>query len=152
VPGVRGLDHTSFTVSSIDRSRAFYCDLLGCELLSHEERKDDWVATIFGYEEGRIRVASLRSPGSEHLIELIEFLAPSSAAAPIEPRLVGAGHLCFLVDDLDAEYRRLRAAGVDSFVSPPVEGKRPGGGRWTALFLRDPDGILVELYRPALRP
>lgn len=148
MPGVRGLDHTSFTVSSIERSRAFYCDLLGCELLSRVEQKGEWVATIFGYEEGRIRLAVLRTPGSEHLIELIEFVAPPGAPAPIEPRFVGAGHLCFLVDDLDAEYERLRVAGVDSFVSPPVEGERADGGRWSALFLRDPDGILVELYRP----
>ena len=30
---VTGADHTSFTVSNLDRSLAFYVDLLGCEIL-----------------------------------------------------------------------------------------------------------------------
>ena len=45
-------------------------------------------------------------------------------------------------------YERLRAAGVDSFFSPPVEvdtGANKGG---FALYLRDPDGIILELFQP----
>ena len=43
---------------------------------------------------------------------------------------------------------RLRAAGVVSFVSPPVvvdTGVNAGG---CALYLHDPDGIPVELFQP----
>ena len=68
--------------------------------------------------------------------------------ARIEPRDVGAAHLCFVVDDLPAAYEQLREAGVDSFVSPPVQvdtGINTGG---YGLYLRDPDGILVELFQP----
>jgi catechol 2,3-dioxygenase-like lactoylglutathione lyase family enzyme len=68
-------------------------------------------------------------------------------AADVEPKNVGASHLCFLTDDLARDYERLSAAGV-SFVSPPVEvdtGINAGG---YALYLRDPDGIVVELFQP----
>ena len=68
--------------------------------------------------------------------------------ADVEPRNVGASHLCFLVDDLPAFYEQLRQNGVASFVSPPVEvdtGINTGG---YALYVRDPDGIMVELFQP----
>jgi catechol 2,3-dioxygenase-like lactoylglutathione lyase family enzyme len=58
---------------------------------------------------------------------------------------VGNGHLGLVVDDLEAEYERLRAAGA-SFRHPgPVE---VDGGDWKgtkALYMRDPDGITIEL-------
>ena len=57
----------------------------------------------------------------------------------------------FLVDDLDGTYRRLQAGGV-GFISAPVEidtGINTGG---RALYLRDPDGIPMELFElPAHR-
>ena len=62
---------------------------------------------------------------------------------------MGASHLCFVVDDLAEVYAGLRERGVESFVSPPVEvdtGVNRGGA---ALYLRDPDGITVELFQPA---
>ena len=65
---------------------------------------------------------------------------------------MGASHLCFLVEDLPALYEQLREQGVDSFVSPPVEvdtGVNKGG---YALYLRDPDGISVELFQPPATP
>jgi hypothetical protein len=55
------------------------------------------------------------------------------------------------VDDLRALYERLVAAGVDTFFSAPVEvdtGVNRGG---FALYLRDPDGIPVELFQPPAR-
>jgi len=145
---VEGLHHTCFTVSDLERSLAFYRDLLGCEVVARRERRGGFLAEIVGYLEAHVRMAYLRVPPSEHLIELFEYVTPASAPAPIEPRLVGAAHLCFLVADLRGLYERLRAAGVDSFFSPPIEvsdGQDAGG---LALYLRDPDGIVVELYQP----
>lgn len=49
--------------------------------------------------------------------------------------------LTFKVDDVDAEYERLRLRGV-TFIAPPVD--RPNWGERTAHF-RDPEGNLIEL-------
>jgi deazaflavin-dependent oxidoreductase (nitroreductase family) len=51
--------------------------------------------------------------------------------------------LHFEVDDVDAEYERLRAAGV-AFHEPPAD--KPWG--WRVAALRDPAGHTVELVRP----
>ena len=147
---IEGLHHTCFTVSSLERSLAFYRDLLGCEVLARRERKGGYFAAIVGYPDAHVRMAHLRVPLSEHLIELFEYLAPAGAPVPIEPRLIGCAHLCFLVSDLEGLYERLRAAGIDSFFSAPVDIGPNGEER--ALYLRDPDGIIVELYQRGSEP
>jgi catechol 2,3-dioxygenase-like lactoylglutathione lyase family enzyme len=149
---VRGLHHTCYTVSDLDRSVAFYRDLLGCEVLAEQEKEGGYLAAIVGYPDAHVRMAHLRVPGAEHVIELFEYLTPAGTRADVEPRNVGASHLCFLVDDLPALYEQLREQGANSFVSPPVEvdtGVNKGG---YALYLRDPDGISVELFQPPAKP
>jgi len=147
----RGIHHTGYTVSDLDRSVAFYCDELGCEIVSRQEKEGGYLAAIVGYPDAHVRMAHLRVPGGEHVLELFEYLAPPGDRPDVQPCNVGASHLCFLVDDLRALYERLLARGVRSFVSPPVEvdtGINRGG---LALYLRDPDGITVELFQPAPR-
>jgi catechol 2,3-dioxygenase-like lactoylglutathione lyase family enzyme len=150
--GVNGVHHTCYTVSDLDRTLVFYRDRLGCEVIATQEKEGGYLAAIVGYPDAHVRMAHLRVPGSDHVIELFEYLAPAGDRADVEPRNVGASHLCFLVDDLPALYDRLCEEGVDSFVSPPVEvdtGINRGG--W-ALYVRDPDGISVELFQPPTRP
>jgi catechol 2,3-dioxygenase-like lactoylglutathione lyase family enzyme len=142
------LHHTGLTVSELDRSVAFYRDLLGCEVLATQEQEGGYLAAIVGYSDAHVRMAHLRVPGSEHVIELFQYLSPAGDRADVEPRNVGASHLCFIVADLPALYDSLLARGVTSFVSPPIEvdtGINRGG---LALYLRDPDGITVELFQP----
>lgn len=112
-----------------------------------QEKQGGYLAEIVGYPDAHVRMAHLRAPGSEHVIELFEYLAPAGEPANVEPRNVGASHLCFVVDDLQAVYEVLRDQGVAEFVSPPVEvdtGVNRGG---LGLYLRDPDGITVELFQ-----
>lgn len=144
------LHHTGYTVSDLDRSVAFYRDLLGCEVIAEQEKQGGYLAAIVGYPDAHVRMAHLRLPGGDHVIELFQYLAPEGGRPEIEPKNVGAAHLCFLTDDLHEVYERLAAAGV-TFVSPPVEvdtGINTGG---YALYLRDPDGIVVELFQPPVR-
>lgn len=149
----RVIHHTGYTVADLDRSLHFYRDLLGMEVVASQEKKGGYLAAIVGYPDAHVRMAHLRVPGADHVVELFEYLVPAGdAAGTLEPKNVGASHLCFVVDDLPALYERLRSAGIESFFSPPVEvdtGINAGG---LALYLRDPDGIPVELFQPPYRP
>ena len=141
------IHHTGYTVSDLERSVAFYRDLLGCEVIATQTKQGGYLAAIVGYPDAHVRMAHLRLPDSDHVVELFEYLAPAGRHADVEPKNVGASHLCFVTDDLRGLYERLLAEGV-SFVSPPVEvdtGFNAGG---YALYLRDPDGIAVELFQP----
>jgi catechol 2,3-dioxygenase-like lactoylglutathione lyase family enzyme len=148
--GIRALHHTGYTVDDLERSLRFYRDVIGLEVVSTQEKRGGYLAAIVGYPDAHVRMAHLRAPGGSHLLELFEYLSPPGAGASRrEPRDTGTAHLCLAVDDVRATYERLRASGVTTFISEPVEidtGVNRGG---YALYLRDPDGIPVELFQPA---
>ena len=144
---ITGADHTSFTVSNLDRSLEFYVGLLGCELLWKRDITSQYFRDIVGFPDCVVRGAYLRIPGSDHRLELFEYVKPRGVAADTRTNNPGSSHLAFLVDDLPAAYDELRAKGV-RFRSPPVyidTGASQGG---YALYMLDPDGITVELYHP----
>jgi catechol 2,3-dioxygenase-like lactoylglutathione lyase family enzyme len=72
---VLATNHTSFTVSDLDRSIAFFRDCLGFELLSKAPRDPGTVERITGVADADIMVAYVQGPG--HRLELIEYLAPA---------------------------------------------------------------------------
>ena len=102
------IHHTGYTVSDLDRSVAFYRDLLGCEVIATQEKQGGYLAAIVGYPDAHVRMAHLRLPGGDHVIELFEYLAPRRGHADVEPRNVGASHLCLVTGDLAGDYERLR--------------------------------------------
>ncbi|MBO4274702.1 VOC family protein, partial [Microbispora triticiradicis] len=64
-------------------------------------------------------------------------------ATPADAKAAGRNRVHLIVDDLDAEIARLRAAGLP-FRSDVVTG--PGGRQ---ILLADPAGNLIELFQPA---
>lgn len=147
--GLASVHHVGLTVRDLDRSVAFYRDLLGCTVLMQQEKQGGYLAAIVGYPDAHVRMAHLMDPGGHLVIELFEYLTPAMLDSELEPRRLGNAHLCFLVADLDAEYQRLVPQGVD-FLSGPVvvdTGANSGG---KGVYLRDPDGITLELFQPAV--
>jgi len=144
---IRRVHHTSFTVSNMDRSLAFYRDLLGMNVVNEQGGKLDYLAEMTDIPGVDLRIVFLRpTENSEHLLELIEYRSGAGAPADVRSCNPGAGHLCFVVEDLFSEYERLRAAGV-RFRSPPVRiaaGPRAGG---YAVYMLDPDGVTLELLQ-----
>jgi catechol 2,3-dioxygenase-like lactoylglutathione lyase family enzyme len=148
VAEIERLQHTGFTVSDLERSLTFYRNVLDFEVFAEGEREGGYFAEIVGYPDTHVRMALVRPRGSDHHIELFQYVSPPPRTVGLEPRLVGATHVCLIVNDLPALYSRLHDAGVDSFFTPPVEvdsGINAGG---FALYLRDPDGIILELFQP----
>jgi catechol 2,3-dioxygenase-like lactoylglutathione lyase family enzyme len=122
---IRSLDHLVLTVGDVEATVAFY-ERIGMRL----ERFD---GDRLGLRFGQQRI---------HL---------HRAGAEIEPHAQrpqpGSADLCFLVDAaLDDVERELRQAGV-AIELGPVD--RSGAiGPMRSLYLRDPDGNLVELSEP----
>ena len=147
-----GIHHTGYTVSNLERSLEFYCGLLGLEIVAQQEKEGGYLGAIVGYPDAHVKMAHLRVPGSQHVVELFEYVAPQGTKAErFEPPNTGTSHLCLLTEDLPALYEHLVAQGLDTFVSPPVlvdTGINTGG---YGLYVRDPDGIPVELFQAATR-
>ncbi|HEY8477648.1 MAG TPA: VOC family protein [Chloroflexota bacterium] len=142
-----GVYHTGFTVRNLERSVAFYRDLLGMQLVAERVGDEPYLGAVTGFPGVRIKFAFLAVEGSDHLLELLEYAShPGQPQDPATNR-PGNGHLCLKVDDIWGFYERLRRHGV-AFVSEPTlitAGMHRGG---YAVYLRDPDGFTVELFQP----
>jgi catechol 2,3-dioxygenase-like lactoylglutathione lyase family enzyme len=142
---ITGFNHTSFTVPDLDRAVRFWTEALGFRAASVGERTGDWQARVTGVQGARLRVAHLYGYG--HHMEFIQYL---SGTAPMryEPNMSGAAHVCLEVADIHATAARLLAAGatLQGEMAEVTSGAAVGG--W-AGYIRDPNGIIIELYEPA---
>jgi catechol 2,3-dioxygenase-like lactoylglutathione lyase family enzyme len=137
------LDHVGFSVSSLDRSIPFYTALLAEEPLLRKRWDVAYVGEILGYPGNVLDGAFWRLPGGT-ILELLEY-EPPPGRVDMETNNVGNAHLCLVTDDMDAEFERLRPVGAEFRSEAPVEipwGPYRGG---KACYLRDLDGISIEL-------
>lgn len=144
--------HTGFTVQDVERSLAFYRDLLGMHLVSRYETAAPYVGQVTGFAGARLKIALLKlGPEDLHTLELLQYVSHPGAPTDRATNRPGNGHLALRVDDLAAWYERLAAAGVE-FRSPgpvpSIEGMNAGA---SAVSLRDPDGFTIELVQPPPR-
>jgi catechol 2,3-dioxygenase-like lactoylglutathione lyase family enzyme len=122
---VLAVDHLVLTVADIEATVAFY-EKLG---MGRETFDEDRVALRFGQQK-----INLHRSGSE--------ISPHAARAT-----PGSGDLCFLVaDTIEQVVQQLEQVGIEIELGPV---RRTGAaGALTSVYVRDPDGNLVELSRP----
>lgn len=142
-----GLDHVGFTVSDLERSVAWYSEFLGVPP-SIRKRYDGvaYLGRIVGYPGCQLDVAMWELPGGT-LLELLQYLEPPPGTVDMESYNVGNAHLCLVTDQIHGQFARLDGK-VEFRDSSPVEiefGPYRGG---YACYLRDPDGITIELLQP----
>jgi catechol 2,3-dioxygenase-like lactoylglutathione lyase family enzyme len=148
-PAVVGARHAGITVSDLDRSLAFYCDLLGLELLWRRVYEEPEIREIVGVPDATsFDIAMLRVPGSEVEIELLEYRGCPRTSGATEPCNFGSGHFCLFVREIEALHAGLRARGVSFRSDGPVTmtGGANRGGK--SLYALDPDGYVIELHEP----
>ncbi len=137
---------TAFTVSNMDRSLAFYTGVLGFQLLYDKLRDGPSFETMLGIPRVKLRVVALKdSAGSEHLLELVEYLEPKTEVRRPRFTEVGAANVCYVVDDLAAVFDKLQRCGAQC-VNPPGDYVRDGQRMGQIMFVLDPDGIPVCLF------
>jgi catechol 2,3-dioxygenase-like lactoylglutathione lyase family enzyme len=142
-------DHTGITVSNLERSLAFWRDVLGLELSHTAHQTGELAREITGVSGSEIKLAVLKTPGG-HKIELLEYLAPSDRKhADVRPCDVGHVHVALLVDDLDAVLERIATSGWKAAGQPQVLKSGPNAGK-RVVYVRDPDGTTIEFMQPPM--
>ena len=103
------------------RSLAFYADLLEMTVTFDVELTGEWIETVTGLPGASARCVFCQPTGGGPRFELLQFQSPSGVALPENSlaHTLGLRHVALEVNDLDALYARLVAAGIP-FVSPPV--------------------------------
>ena len=127
-----GFEHVGMTVSDMDRAIGFYCGLLGLRLALRR--------TTAGGE-----MAFLDAGGG-----MLEIAAPAHDVGrfrDVPHSEAGMRHLTLAYDDVDSMVEALDAVGVEIVERPRRAYNTEVISR--VAFIRDPDGILVELIERA---
>ena len=139
-------DHTGITVSDLDRSLAFWRDVLGFELSHRAHQKGELAEQITGVRGAEILIAVVKAPG--HKIELLEYRAPAGRKREnaLRPCDVGAVHLALTVDNLDEILDRISASGWKVAGKPQTLTGGPNAGK-RVIYVRDPEGTTIEFMQ-----
>jgi catechol 2,3-dioxygenase-like lactoylglutathione lyase family enzyme len=129
----RGIHHVALAVGDVERSYAFYLDLLG----------------PLGWEESD-RFTTYRGTEPEWLLQCgQQYFGIRPADGGVHRYYeVGIEHLAFQVDrrdEVDDAYARCLAAGANIHF-PPEEDNDLGADGYYAFFVFDPDGIRIEVF------
>ena len=124
---IAGIHHIAIIASDYARSKHFYTEVLGLEILAEAYRseRDSWKL-------------DLRVSGGVQ-IELFSFPSPPPRVS--RPEACGLRHLAFVVPDIEQAIAHLRDHSIEV---EPVRVDEYTGKRFT--FFADPDGLPLELY------
>jgi glyoxylase I family protein len=144
-------DHTGITVSKLERSLAFWCDVLGFEVSHTAHQTGEMAKEITGVSGAEIQLAVVKVPGG-HKIELLEYLAPPNRKTDVglRPCDVEHVHVALIVDDLDAVLRRIAVSGWKAAGKPQTLKSGPNAGK-RVVYVRDPDGTTIEFMQPPVQ-
>lgn len=123
---LKRIHHVAIIVSDYPKSRAFYVDKLGFEVVRENyrpARRDYKLDLCLGDAELEI------------------FGIPQSPERPSYPEARGLRHLAFQVDDVDSAVEWLKARGIEC---EKVRLDEFTGKRMT--FFKDPDGLPLEIH------
>ena len=155
--------HVGFTVRDIERSFAFYRDVVGMTLWNQEEELDVKAPEERQTERGAtgVEISSVRSesfdrltnnPGAEIkylmlvsadrklVFQLIEYVAGGGPELELDHNRPGSMHFSFFVDDVDAKWAEIECRGDVKIISEVVQ-ITPS---MRSFYVADPDGAPVE--------
>ena len=135
--------HTGFVVEDLERSVAFYADVLGMRIATRMDRQGETINQILGFPNAHIKGAFLDKEEG-HQLELIQYISPTGGRARFERNDLGASHLAFFVEDLDRFYAETSQKGL-RFNNPPAsQFDDQGRVSMKACYAQDPDGNWLE--------
>lgn len=148
----KGVDHISLTVEQVEAVTDFYVRVFNATVLyrlgpmefGEMEDGNDWSDAHINVHDARIKIVMLKL-SSDLNLELFEYIKPVSAnKIPSNNADVGARHVCFEVDDIEAAIAYLEDNGCRALKGPILmtEGPCPPSKSWYVL---DPFNHQLEL-------
>ena len=141
--------HIGICVSDMDRSLAFYRDILGMTVLGdrmtdpteggrlhnylHERQARRWVSLAYG-------------DGATPTLTLTSHPGDNPDGEPIKLDMVGISHISFGVEDVNGLTQELLSKGVE--LARPIQSFTNADGDIRSIYVFDPDGILVQFNTP----
>ena len=124
---ITNVHHIAIICSDYSRSKAFYTEVLGLEIIQEV------------YREARNSYKLDLSLNGQYIIELFSF--PNPPARPSRPEACGMRHLAFQVENLDSVVKKIQEKNL---LIEPIRVDEFTGKRFT--FMADPDDLPIEFY------
>ncbi len=128
---LQGFEHIGMAVSDLDRSVAFYRDLMGMKLLLRK-----------AMPRGNGELAFMDTGNGQ-----LELICPSPSVKGPARQLpndeAGVRHLTFAFENIEETYQKMMEAGVTPYEQPRDALNKEIVAR--VAFVLDPDGIIIEL-------
>ncbi|MFD2744486.1 MULTISPECIES: SMU1112c/YaeR family gloxylase I-like metalloprotein [Sphingobacterium] len=124
---IKSLHHVAIIASDYERSKEFYTQVLGMQIMQEIYRADR--------QSYKLDLAI----NGQYLIELFSFPAPP--ARPSRPEATGLRHIAFAVDDIVKSVAYLSSKKIES---EPIRIDEFTGKKFT--FFSDPDNLPIEIY------
>jgi catechol 2,3-dioxygenase-like lactoylglutathione lyase family enzyme len=137
------LFHVGLTVKNLERSIAFYRDVVGMKetewkIMNAKSKEFDTLTNNPGAE---LKVAHLIL--GPFMLQLIEYVAGGGTTLDLHHNNVGSPHLCIYVPDVEAKYAELRQRG-DVVITSGLVQIAPN---MRSFYTEDPDGVPVEFLQ-----
>ena len=140
---ILGVNNVGLRVADLERSLAFYRDLIGLEVVFVSPRLDDEdMLAVAGVSGGSMRMAALTVPGLGASLNLVEFDGVARTPVTARPQDPGTVHLSLRVRNVDAWCARCWSAGFAPVADPRRLLSESRSAR--IAFVPDPDGFYVE--------
>lgn len=141
--------HTNIVSKNWKKLVQFYQDVFDCKPVPPARSlSEDWLSEGTGIPNAHLEGLHLRLPGygdSGPTLEIYQY-------SEIEDRTTTLGnsaglcHLAFAVDDVSATREKVLAHG-GSDLGHTVTAEVPGAGKITFVYMRDPEGNIIELQK-----
>lgn len=129
--------HVGIVVTDLDEAVSFYRDTLGFDVIEEFTLDGSGIATAIDVADATGEFVHLDAGGTR--VELIEYDPAGDDARADAINQIGATHLGFQVEDIDAFYEELPAD------AEPVSEPQQIQLGIEILFFRDPDGNFIEV-------
>ena len=147
IDDLRRIHHIGITVRDVGRSVEFWSSFLGVEPRWRQILNAPYLGRVTGYPGVNIDAAVIDLPGGV-ILEILNYLVDDKTPNPPETANPGNIHICIEVDDIEAMWKRAVRFGATPVSPAPVEITAGPNTGVRACYLRDPDGITVELFKP----
>lgn len=140
--------HTNLVARDWRKLSAFYQDVFGCsEVKPYRQLNGAWLERGTKVDNAQLQGVHLLLPTSGDDITLEIFEYHENVVVPPGPaNRVGFGHIAFAVEDVKAAYDAVLNHGGQAVGSIETF-EQPGGVQLTWVYVRDPEGNIVELQK-----
>lgn len=136
-----GIRHFGIVVRDINQSISFYRKYFGFEIEKDADEKGCFVERVLSVDGAHLRTVKMRSPVSETMVELVQYLVGSVVENNNTINQIGPTHFAVTVENIDSLYAQMLAEDVEFLSEPLISTDNYA----KVAFCRAPEGTYIEM-------